>query len=176
MRPNRPITDDEALFVDTIRGLHNGDFSRLEPRLLPTESAEPAIITWHRQGRFQNEPQAEAEALTCACFLGATAAAEYLLQQGVDPSKGAGTGMDALHWAVNRGQLETTRMLLKRNPPLEARNTHETTVLGTAVWSALNEPKPAHLQIIQELLDAGAQPANVAFPTGSSRIDELLRR
>jgi ankyrin repeat protein len=164
-----PEVDEEELLQDTLRGLHNGDFSRLEPRL-------PVILKWHSQGRFQDDPQAEAEALTCACFNGATGVAEYLLQRGVDPSAGAGTGMDALHWAVNRGQLETVRMLLKRNPPLEARNIHQTTVLGTAVWSALNEPKPAHRQIIQELLDAGAQPGNVLFPTGNVQIDGLLRR
>jgi len=153
------LSDEQ--FLDTIRGLHNGDFSRLEPRMVPTGSEEPLIVQWHREGRFQNEPKAEAEALSCACFVGATAAAEYLLAAGVDPTAGNGTGMDALHWAVNRGQLETTLMLLRRNPALEARNSHGTTVLGTAVWSAMHEPKPAHGEIIQELLNAGAKRGSV---------------
>ena len=36
-------------------------------------------------------------------------------------------------------------------------NMHETTVLGTAVWSALNETRPEHLEIIETLLRAGAK-------------------
>ena len=166
--------NDDDLLEGTIRGLHNGDFSRLEPRLTATGAAEPDIIRWHREGRFQYDSKAVAEALTCACFLGLNNVAEYLLAQGVDPSAGAATGMDALHWATNRGQLESVRMLLKRKLPLEARNSHGTTVLGTAIWSAINEPKPRHLQIIYELLNAGALVSNVRYPTGSEHIDELL--
>ena len=166
--------NDDDLLDDTIRGLHNRDFSRLEPRLTATGAAEPDIIRWHREGRFQHDSNAVAEALTCACFLGLNSVAEYLLAQGVDPSAGADTGMDALHWATNRGQLESVRMLLKRKLPLEARNSHGTTVLGTAIWSAINEPKPYHLQIISELLNAGVLVSNVCYPTGSERIDELL--
>jgi len=166
--------NDEDLLKDTIRGLHNGDFSRLEPRLTADGADEPAIIRWHREGRFQHEPEAAAEALTCACFLGLNDVAEYLMAQGVDPSAGAGTGMDALHWATNRGQVESVRMLLRRNLSLEKRNSHGTTVLGTAIWSAMNEPKPYHLEIIRELLNSGALISNVCFPTGSEQIDELL--
>jgi ankyrin repeat protein len=39
--------------------------------------------------------------------------AEYLLTHGVDPTAGAGTGMDAFHWAANRGNLETVRLLIR---------------------------------------------------------------
>jgi hypothetical protein len=166
--------NEDDLLEDTIRGLHNGDFSRLEPRLTTTGAAEPDMVRWHREGRFQHDSKAVAEALTCACFLGLNNVAEYLLAQDVDPSAGSGTGMDALHWATNRGQLETVRMLLRRKLPLEARNSHGTTVLGTAIWSAMNEPKPHHLQIIQELLNAGALVSNVRYPSGSEDIDELL--
>jgi hypothetical protein len=101
--------NEDDLLEDTIRGLHNGDFSRLEPRLTTTGAAEPDVIRWHREGRFQHDSNAVAEVLTCACFLGLNDVVEYLLAQGVDPSAGAGTGMDALHWATNRGQLETVR-------------------------------------------------------------------
>lgn len=166
--------NDDVLLEDTIRGLRSGDFSRLEPRFTSTGAAEPDIIRWHREGRFQHESEALSEALTCACFLGLNSVAEYLLAQGFDPSAGAATGMDALHWATNRGQLESVRMLLKRKPPLEARNSHGTTVLGTAVWSAINEPKPDHLRIIDELLKADALVSNVRYPTGREQIDELL--
>jgi hypothetical protein len=69
--------------------------------------------------------------------------------------------MSALHWAVNRGQPGTTNLLLKWAAPLEELNMHGTTVLGTAVWSALNEPRPEHLEIIDTLLRAGAKRENM---------------
>lgn len=168
------VEREERLITDTIQGLRNGDFSRLEPRLRSSDAGESQFVQWHREGRFQHDPVAVAEALSCACFLGLVDTAEYLLLQGLDPAAGNATGMDALHWAVNRGQVETTRLLLRRNPPLEARNAHGTTVLGTAVWSAIHEPKPAHRQIIRELLAAGALVSNVDFPSGDTGIDELL--
>ena len=45
-----------------------------------------------------------------------------------------------------------------------------------AVWSAINEPKPAHPAIIETLLLAGAHVHEAGFPTGNERIDEILRR
>ena len=39
------------------------------------------------------------------------------------------------------------------------------TVLGTGVWAAIHEAKPDHLQIIEELLDAGADVNEAGFPT-----------
>jgi hypothetical protein len=38
------------------------------------------------------------------------------------------------------------------------------TVLGTAVWSAINEPRPDHLRIIEALIEAGAQVDDVGYP------------
>jgi hypothetical protein len=102
--------------------------------------------------------------------------ADYLLQRGVDPSAGADTGLNAFHWAANRGQLEVVRLLIGRKAPLETRSMYDGTVLGTAVWSAINEPRPAHLQIIEDLLDAGACLAEVDYPTGNSKVDVVLRR
>ena len=49
------------------------------------------------EGLFRSEPKALAEALTCACFLGRTSVAIYLLTHGIDPSGGAGTGLNAFH-------------------------------------------------------------------------------
>ena len=116
-----------------------------------------------------------ADSSICACFLGQTEVAEYLLTKGLDPSGGAGTGLNALHWAVNRGQLETVRLLLRHQTPLETRSMYGGTVLGTAVWSAIHEPKPDHLRIIEALLAAGADPNSVEFPTGRDDVDALLR-
>lgn len=164
------MENDDLLFRDAVQGLQRGDFSRLEPLFTSGQ-----ITRWHEAGRLADQPKAVAEALTCACFLGRADVAEYLLNQGVDPTAGAGTGLDALHWAVNRGQLESVRLLLRRKAPLETRSMYGGTALGTAIWSALHEPRLDHLQIIQELLHAGARVSEVEYPTGNERIDALLK-
>lgn len=171
--------DNDAVFRDAIQGLRRGDFSRLEPLFEQGRGpagSRPRIIEWYEEGRFGGEPNALAEALTCACFLGRTEVANYLLTQGVDPSTGAGTGLDALHWAANRGQLESVRLLVRCKAPLETRSMYGGTVLGTAVWSAINESRPDHLQIIEDLLDAGARLDEVDYPTGNPQVDAILRR
>ena len=171
--------DDDVMFRDALQGLRRGDFSRLEPLFAAGRDPvanPPQIIRWHQEGRFGDDPKAVAEALTCACFLGRADVAEYLLARDVDPSAGTGTGLDALHWAANRGQLESVRLLLRSRAPLETRNMYGGTVLGTAVWSAINEPRPDHLQIIEELLSAGARVNAVEYPTGNEQVDAVLRR
>jgi hypothetical protein len=170
--------NDDATFSDALEGLHRGDFSRLEPLFedRPGGSGKPQIVEWHEQGRLRDQPKALAEALTCASFLGRTSVAEYLLGQGLDPSGGAGTGLDALHWAANRGQLEAVRLLIRAKAPLETRSMYGGTALGTAIWSAVNEPRRDHLQIIEELLNAGAHLDDTEYPTGHQHIDALLQR
>src|SRR5262245_5755398 len=170
--------DPDASFADALEGLHRGDFSRLEP-LFDERSGRagtPQIVEWHEQGRFRDQPAALAEALTCASFLGRTAVAEYLLKHGVNPSGGAGTGLDAVHWAANRGQLEAVRLLIRAKAPLETRSMYGGTAVGTAIWSAVNEPRRDHLQIIEELLDAGAHLEDAEYPTGHEHIDAILQR
>jgi len=170
--------DDDPVFREALRRLKRGDFSALEPLFLARSNVatdRPRIIEWHEAGLFDDEPQALAEALSCACFNGRTGVAGYLLTHGVDPTAGAGTGMDAFHWAANRGNLETVRLLIRHKAPLESRNMYGSTVLGFAVWSAINEPKSDHLEIIQELLIAGARVDEAGYPTGHERIDAMLR-
>jgi hypothetical protein len=151
-------------------------------RVLTTEDDSPAdghrcrIIEWYEPGLFADEPTVLHEALTCACFLGRTSVADYLLAQGVDPSAGANTGLDGFHWAANRGQLETVMLLIGRKAPLETRSMYGGTVLGTAVRSAINEPRADHIRIIAALIEAGARLDGVGYPTGNERIDEVLRR
>ena len=167
-----------APFREAVQGLERGDFSRLAPLLedRPLERRSCQIIEWYDQGYFAAEPAALAEALTCACFLGRTGVAEFLLDRGVDPAAGAGTGLNAFHWAANRGQSETVRLLIRRKAPLETRSMYGGTVLGTAVWSAINEPRPGHLQIIEDLLVAGARLVEAGYPTGHEQVDAVLRR
>jgi hypothetical protein len=170
--------DDDATFTDALEGLHRGDFSRLE-RLFDERSGRSGksrIVEWHEEGRFRDQPKALAEALTCASFLGRTSVAEYLLRQGVNPSGGAGTGLDALHWAANRGQLEAVRLLIRAKAPVETRSMYGGTALGTATWSAINEPRRDHLQIIEELLNAGAHLEDADYSTGHKHIDAILQR
>jgi hypothetical protein len=49
------------------------------------------------------------------------------------------------------------------------------TALGTAIWSAINEPRRDHLQIIEELINAGAL-GDAEYPTGHKQIDAILQR
>jgi ankyrin repeat protein len=166
-------------WLDALRGLERGDFSRLEPLFdeLPSfDGYKGRIVDWYEKGHFDNEPRALAEALTCACFLGRTSVADLLLTEGVDPAAGTGTGLSALHWAANRGNLATVKLLIERNAPLEQKNMYGGTVLGCAVWSAINEPRADHVVIIEALLAAGAKIDESEYPTGSQRVDEVLRR
>lgn len=157
-------------FAETLAGLENGDFSRLDP-LFPAQ-----IVEWHEQGMFERRPEALEEALTCACFLGHVEAAEYFLKQGVAPSGGIKTGLNAFHWAANRGQLEAVRLLLRWGAPLDTRNMYGGDVLGVAIWSAINEPRGNQLAVIEELLKAGARFAPQEYSTGHAEIDALLKR
>lgn len=170
--------EDRLLFQEAAQGLINGDFSRLNP-LFADQSAtgQPcAIVRWFESGFFAEEPKALAEALSCACFNGRVDVARYLLDKGVNPADGDGTGMNAFHWAANRGQLETVRLLIERSAPLEAKNMYGGTVLGCAVWSAIYEPKADHAAIVEALLQAGAQIEAAGYPTGNTKIDEVLQR
>ncbi len=170
--------NDDATFSDALEGLHRGDFSRLDPLFdeRSGRSGKPQIVEWHEQGRLRDHPKAVTDALTCASFLGRTSVMEYLLKQGIDPSGGAGTGLDALHWAANRGQLEAVRLLINAKAPLATRSMYGGTALETAIWSAINEPRCDHLQIIEELLNAGARLEDTEYPTGHQRIDPILQR
>ncbi len=158
---------------DFIAGMRAGDFSRLASRF----EGEPALVRqWDEQGAFASMPEVRAEALSCACFLGQVSVAKYFLSKGIDPVAGSRTGMNALHWAVNRGQLDAVRLLLDHGVDLEQRSMYDGTALGTAVWSAVHEPRPAHRAIIELLLSAGARVADAGYPSGDEDIDALLRR
>jgi len=157
-------------FADALAGLEHGDFSRLEPLF------ESRMVEWHKKGLFDAHPAALAEALTCACFLGQVDAAEYFLRQGVAPSGGAKTGLDAFHWAANRGQLAAVKLLLRWGARLDTRNMYGGDVLGATVWAAIHEPRNQQMAVIEELLKAGARFDREHYPTGRQDIDELLKK
>ena len=173
-----PLTpDDAARFRDALQDLQAGNFSRLSPLFESlTNSSRSPIIEWYDAGRFKNHQSALDEAFTCACFLGRTSVVAYFLARGVDSSGGSGTGLDAFHWAANRGQLDVVRLLIQHTAHIETRSRYGGTVLGTAVWSAIHEPKPDHLPIIQALIEAGARLEEAGYPTGNQPLDDLLRR
>lgn len=174
---------DENQFEDATAGLIAGDFTKWEPIFVSSTDnpLQCQVVEWFDQGLFSDRQKALNEALTCACFLGHTDVAEYLMDQGVDPSAGDGTGFDALHWAANRGQQRVVEILIQRGVSMESVSRFGGTVLGTAVWSTLNEPKPNHVQIVKMLLDAGAELdgarlKDLGFPTGHQELDETLSR
>lgn len=134
----------------------------------------PRIVRLHRDGCFADHPAELAEALSCAAFVGAIDTMRYLLAADVAPEGGSGTGLNALHWAANRGQLAALQLLLDAGASREARNAYGGTVLGAAVWAAVHETKPGHLAVIEVLLQAGAEVREAAYPSGSPAVDALL--
>ncbi len=108
-----------------------------------------------------------------ACAYGHNDVVERLLQYGVDP--GAGAEMTGLHKAAHEGHLDTVKLLLAHNAPLEAKNRHGGTVLGQTLWSVIHNPLPAHRAIVEALVAAGARVGDDWF-TGDRSIDELLHR
>jgi ankyrin repeat protein len=171
------MVSEAERFQAAVAGLRRGDFSDSAPLFANHTPERPCpIVRWLDQGRFGQAPDALSEALTCACFLGETDVARELIAHGLEPQGGIATGLNALHWGTNRGQLETVRMLLERHPPLEVRNIYGGTVLDGTIWSAIHEPRAAHLDIIELLLRAGARLDAVAYPTGAKLIDGVLER
>jgi ankyrin repeat protein len=170
-------TPEAELFRAALAGLRRGDFTASASLFANHTPSSPCpILRWLDAGWFADTPDALLEAFTCACFLGETDVVRALLERGLDPQGGSATGLNALHWASNRGQLGTVRILLERHPPLEVRNTHGGTVLSGTVWAAIYEPRPAHGEIIEALLRAGARLDAVDYPTGNEAVDKLLRQ
>jgi ankyrin repeat protein len=143
--------NSDSAFETALVDLREGSFSKLDPLF-----EHGKIVEWCEAGRFRNHPAELAEALTCACFNGRIAVAEYLLNLGVDVSGGSGTGLNALHWAANRGQLEAVRLLLRHKASLKTRSMYGGNALETALWSLENEQRGEQQKIIEELRKAGA--------------------
>ena len=103
---------------------------------------------------------------------GHNAICEFLLDHGVDPAAQATVGQTGLHYAAHSGQLETVKMLIARNAPLEEKNMYGGTVLGQSLWSAFNEPHKDHPAIMEALIAAGAK----VEPEWNQWIDKVRAR
>jgi ankyrin repeat protein len=113
--------------------------------------------------------------LVWACEYGYNDVVTFLLDYGVDPAFGAGADMTGLHLAAHDGHLDTVKLLLAHNAPLEMKNSYGGTVLDQTLWSAIHHPKPAHRDIVETLIAAGAKVED-DWRTGIPAIDELLHR
>jgi len=112
-----------------------------------------------------------------ACEYGRNNVVDFLVKHGVDQWAHDVNGQTGLHWAVIGGQLETVKLLLERGAPLEATNAYGGTVLGQALWSALNSHRRIdYVPIVETLLAAGARVDAVPYPTGNAPLDEVLQR
>lgn len=111
-----------------------------------------------------------------ACGWGRNNVVKFLLDKGVDLKGHSGDGQTALHWAAIGGHPETIKLLLKSNPPLEAKNVYGGTVLGQTLWSAGHGGDPeVYALIIEMLIEAGAKVPERHVPVNAF-IDDLLRR
>ncbi|MFN2512787.1 MAG: ankyrin repeat domain-containing protein [Pyrinomonadaceae bacterium] len=111
-----------------------------------------------------------------ACGYGQKDVVEFLLEMGVDIAAHGNDGQTGLHWAAIGGHLETLKLLLERNAPLEMKNMYGGTVMGQTLWSAAHGGDPdTYARIIETLVAAGARLDN-RHPPVSKRIDELLEK
>lgn len=108
-----------------------------------------------------------------ACAYGHNDVVQFLLDYGIDPA--AGADMTGLHLAAHEGHLDTVKLLLAHNAPIEEKNMYGGTVLGQTLWSVIHHPMPTHGEIVETLLAAGAKVGDDWF-TGNRSIDELLLR
>jgi len=119
--------------------------------------------------------QQREEGFVWACAYGNNDVVAFLLNYGVDPAAGADVDMTGLHLAAHEGHLDTVKLLLAHNAPLEAKNVYGGTVLGQTLWSVIHHPMPSHREIVETLVAAGAKVGEDWF-TGNRGIDELLLR
>ena len=147
----------EWTFERAHEAILHGDCTALTPVFREDAHGRSQALAWLEEGRFDGNRELLAEALTTASWLGSTGVMRALLDRGVPPNGGLATGMDALHWAANRGELEAVRLLLARGASPQAKNMYGGNALECALWSRDNEPRPAHGQIIRLLQESGAE-------------------
>jgi len=108
-----------------------------------------------------------------ACQFGRNRVVEFLLSREFDLAAHDHNGQTALHHAVIGAQLETVKLLVQHGAPLEIKNSYGGTVLGQAVWCALNSGSAkTYLPVIELLLESGAR----AEPEFKDALAGLMRR
>jgi len=112
----------------------------------------------YRQSSVRHrQPTQRRDAFLYACAYGRNSVVDFLLEKGADLTAHRADGQTALHWAIIGGQLETVKLLLRHNPPLEQPNIYGGTALGQAIWSSEQNRDPSpYLKIIDILIEAGA--------------------
>lgn len=178
-------SEKPALFQYAIGAMERGDFSALEERI-GADRFHDQIVEWFDGGLFENEQETLDEILSASCMLGQTKTAVFLLDKGVDPYSGMKTWLAGPHYAVSSGRLETVKMLLERKISLDVENKYGGTMLGQALWSAVNEHKDDHAEIIERLIEAGAfvwpetlewwEGQDVPSEATKTRVAEALRK
>lgn len=124
------------------------------------------------------DPRAHIElALVWACAFNRSDVAEFLLDQGVNPSSKDGSAMTALHFAAANGNIALVDNLLGRGASLEALNDWDGTVLGSTAHFAVHMPvKGVDYDAVLEALIARGARVRSAYPSGNAHIDALLER
>jgi hypothetical protein len=144
------------LWKQAIKDITDGAYFRIQKTLGGGDAFDKQIIDWFESGYFENEPEALAETVTCASFLGRARVVAHLLDHGVDPVAGMRSGMNGFHYAASCGQLEVVKLMIDRKVPTEVVNRYGGTVLGQALWSAIYEHEETHAEIIEVLIAGGA--------------------
>lgn len=146
------MMSNEELWERTATALNRGDFTLLDELLTGHDASIIDLL------EANGEPvDAMNEAFAWACFTDRAGDAERLLDKGVDPANSDKTGLTGFHWAASRGNVETVRMLIRRNVPIEQLNMYGGTVLGQTLWSAVNEVRDGQAEVIELLINGGAQ-------------------
>lgn len=167
----------DSLWTETLRHLSEGNYTSLQDHLGGPEGFHRHVVEWHSDGSFEGHDDLLAEALTCACMLGRTETAEYLLNVGVEPYAGMKTGLAGSHYSASGGRVAILKLLIGHGIDLEIENSYGGTVLGQALWSAVCEPKDEHPEIIDLLISTGAKTQKGTLDWWlSQEIPELRKR
>jgi tetratricopeptide (TPR) repeat protein len=144
------------IFRYAIAAMRRGDFTALDDVLGGSEGFELNVRDWHERGYFASEPETLNEIFSAACMVGHESVAAYLLDNGVDPNAGMRTGLNGFHYAASSGRPQIIKLLIDRGVDPEVKNAFDGTVLGQALWSAVNEHTDRHAEVVELLVRSGA--------------------
>jgi hypothetical protein len=157
--------------IDLCAAAALGMTDRVHRFVTPNGAIQPGA----RLGPPRPPQEIKDEAFLAACRAKQTAIAAYLLDAGARIGVRGGQGMTGLHETVWRCDHATTRMLIDRGAPLEAKNDYGGTVLDFAVWVISNQPGKGRdwRGLVDMLLAAGADSEAAG---GSDAVETALRQ